>query len=107
MGKIADAFGSDDCFGPVEGQESFEFFHVEGLAAIIDKGSDAVFFHFSTIVFVVVMVVLMFVSMIVFVLVVVFVYFFVMVVVFAMKGFGFKVFFGGRFPFEFLDPFGG
>ncbi len=63
--EVADAFGTDDALGPFAGYELVEESEVERTTAIVDVGSDAVFFSFALIV---VMMVMMLVTMMVLVL---------------------------------------
>ena len=58
--EVADAFGTDDALGPFAGYELVEESEVERTTAIVDVGSDAVFFSFALIV---VMMVMMLVTM--------------------------------------------
>ena len=66
--EVADAFGTDDALGPFAGYELVEESEVERTTAIVDVGSDAVFFSFALIVVMMVMMVMMLVTMMVLVL---------------------------------------
>ena len=97
--EIADALGADHVLGPFAGHELVEASQVEGRAAVIDVGADAVFLHFAPFMVVVVMVmmvvvsvllvvviviVVMMVVMLMLIMVFVFVFVFVMVIVFVI-----------------------
>ena len=77
--KPADAFASNDLVWPMLGNEAVEVDQVERLAAIVNKGADAIFLHLPAVVMVVVMVVFV---LIVVVFMVIFVLMFVMMMVF-------------------------
>ena len=66
--EVADAFGADDALGPFASYEFVEEPEVKGTAAIVDVGSDAVFFSFA---FIVVVVMLMAMMVMMFMLIVV------------------------------------
>ena len=89
--KPADAFASNDLVGPMLGNEAVEVDQIEGLAAIVNKGADAIFLHLAAVVMVVVMMVLVFVMMVFVLLVVVFMVIFVLVFVMMMVPFLFLI----------------
>ena len=80
--EVADALGTDDALGPFAGHEFVEKSEVEGTAAIVDVGSDAVFLGLALIV--VMMVVVMLMSMMMLVLIMVFIMVFIVVVMVMM-----------------------
>ena len=82
--KPADAFASNDLVGPMLGNEAVEVDQVERLAAIINKGADAIFLHLAAVVMVVMMMVLVFVMMVFVLIVVVFMVIFVLMFVMMM-----------------------
>ena len=50
MAEVADAFGTNDVFGPLGCHKAVELVNVEGWTAIIDKGADTVLFSLTLIV---------------------------------------------------------
>ena len=81
--KPADAFASNDLVWPMLGNEAVEVNQVERLAAIVNKGADAIFLHLPAVVMVMVLVFVMMVFvLIVVVFMVIFVLMFVMMMMF-------------------------
>ena len=56
--EVADALGANDALGPFAGHELVEESQIEGTAAVVDIGADAVFLGLALIVMVVVMMVM-------------------------------------------------
>ena len=106
--EVADALGADDALGPFAGHELVEESQIEGTAAVVDIGADAVFLGLALIVMVVVMMVMavlvMFVvmMMMLMIVVVVIVMMVVLVLIVIVIIFAFIV-----VLLHFLYPFGG
>ena len=56
MAEVADAFGTNDVFGPLGCHKAVELVNVEGWTAIIDKGADTILFSLTLIVMMMVVV---------------------------------------------------
>ena len=101
VAEVAHTLGADNVLGPAGGYEAVELVDVEGRSAVVYKCADAVFFHFSAFVVVVVMVMMSFFFVLVFLVMVLF---FMLVV--AAVGMCFALLFLRCGPFYFADPAG-
>ena len=94
VAEVADAFGTDDVARPSGGDEVVELVDVESRTAIVDKRTDAIFFHFAVFHMMVVMVFMVMMNV-----------FFRMMMLVVMMSFPLLLF-GGR-AFYAPDPSGG